>query len=71
MNYYLVDFENVRSEGLKNLIGINEKDAIVIFIAIIINGILVSMVKKANIFVFLVAGIFLFTYSKIETIFHH
>ena len=31
MNYYLVDFENVRTEGLKNFIGINEKDAIVIF----------------------------------------
>ena len=31
MNYYLVDFENVRTDGIKDLKGVNEGDAIIIF----------------------------------------
>lgn len=31
MNYYLVDFENVRTEGIKDLSGVQKGDAIVIF----------------------------------------
>lgn len=31
MNYFLVDFENVRTDGIKDLYGVNEGDEIVIF----------------------------------------
>lgn len=31
MNYFLVDFENVRTDGIKNLKGVQERDAMVVF----------------------------------------
>lgn len=31
MNYYLVDFENVRTDGIKDLKGVQEGDAMVVF----------------------------------------
>ena len=31
MNYYLVDFENVRTDGIKELSEVNDGDAVVIF----------------------------------------
>lgn len=31
MNYYLVDFENVRTEGIKDLKGVQEGDAMIVF----------------------------------------
>ena len=31
VNYYLVDFENVRTDGIKDFVGVNEGDAIIIF----------------------------------------
>ena len=31
MNYYLIDFENVRTDGIKDLKGVSEGDAIILF----------------------------------------
>ena len=31
MNYFLVDFENVRADGIKDLKGVQEGDAMVVF----------------------------------------
>ncbi len=31
MNYYLVDYENIRADGLKELVGVKEGDAVILF----------------------------------------
>ena len=31
MNYYLVDYENVRADGVKDLKGVSRGDAIILF----------------------------------------
>ena len=31
LNYYLIDFENVRTDGIRDLNGVSEGDAIILF----------------------------------------